>query len=232
MRSVTWPVLLTATALLLHPRAGATQGVVVDQGRFAVSLDGRSAGTEDFTIRRAGIGREDAIFANGVVQLRRDGRSQEVRPLLRATPPDGVATGYQVEVTGVDSLSLRLSRVGRRYVAVINSAVGEEQREFPAEADTRILEKDVAHLYYFLKDTRAGSTTPVLEPRTRSRITLQTGAATDEDLQVGQSVVPARRVDFSSGSDVRTVWYDRLGRVLRVSIPSQGYLAERTDLLR
>jgi hypothetical protein len=232
MRASTLATMLVLTDALLAPRVTRAQGVVVDQGRFDVSIDGRSAGTEEFTIRRAGIGREDAIFANAVVQLTRGGRQQAIRPLLRAVPPEGVATAYQVEVTGVDSMTLRLSRVGSRYVAVIQSARGEEQREFPADPETRILEQDVAHLYYFLRDTRAGATTPVIEPRTRSRLTLETGPATDEDLRVGQSLVPARRVDFKSGDDVRTVWYDRLGRVLRVSIPSRGYLAQRTDLLR
>jgi hypothetical protein len=28
------------------------------------------------------------------------------------------------------------------------------------------------------------------------------------------------------------VWFDALGRVLRVEIPSTGYVAERTDVLR
>ncbi len=219
-------------AALLIPNGARAQGVVVDQGRFDVTLNGRAAGTEEFTIRRAGIGREDAIFANAVVHLTRNGREQEVRPLLRALPPDGVATGYQVEVTGVDAMKLRLSRVRQRYVAVIDSDLGEEQREFPADSDTRIVELDVAHQYYFLRETQEGAKTPVLEPRTRSRLTFETGPASDEELRVGQSVVNARRVDFKTADDVRTVWYDRLGRVLRVSIPSRGYVAQRTDLLR
>lgn len=231
MRASTLAALLFMPALVL-PETAQPQGVVVDQGRFDVSLNGRSAGTEEFTIRRAGIDREDAIFANAVVRLTRNGRSQEVRPLLRIEASTGRATGYQVEVAGLDSMTLRLALVGRRYVAVIDSELGEEQREFPADPETRILELDVAHLYYFLRDTREGATTPVLEPRTRSRLMLEKGPVRDEELRVGQSVVSARRVDFKSEDDVRTVWYDRLGRVLRVSIPSRGYLAQRADLLR
>ena len=226
--------------VLSGPRPATGQGIVVDQGRFDVSLNGRNAGTEEFTIRRTGIGRDDAIFANAVVVLNRDG-GQEIHPVLRATPPDGVVTCspnltvcYQVEVTGPEALELLLSksRAGRRYVAVINSELGEEHREFPALAGTRVLERDVAHLYYFLRDAREGSIIPVLEPRSRARLSLETGAWTDEELRVGPGVVLARRVEFSAGEDRRTVWFDRLGRVLRVSIPAQGYVAERTDLLR
>jgi hypothetical protein len=208
------------------------QGVVVDQGRFAVTLQGAGVGTEDFTIRRAGLGREDAIFANATVVLARGDVRQEIRPLLRATPPDGIAVEYQVEVLGVDELELGLRRTGRRYVATIHSEAGEEQREFAAAPDTRILESGVAHLYYFLRDALPGSVTPALEPRTRARIELTAGPPADDELHVGNTVVAARRVEFAAGDDRRLVWFDRLGRVLRVEIPATGYVAERTDVLR
>jgi hypothetical protein len=223
-------VALCATAFAPHAAAG--QGVIVDQGQFSVSFGGTSAGTEDFSIRRAGLGRDDAIFANAVVTLSRGGAAQEVRPLLRATPPDGVAIEYQVRVVGTDPIELGLRRTGRRYVATIHSAQGEEQREFPAEAESRILEADVAHLHYFLGSAAEGSVTPVVVPRTRGRLDLTAGPAVEEDLHVGTTVVAARRVEFTSAEDRRIVWFDRLGRVLRVEIPATGYVAERTDVLR
>lgn len=210
----------------------AAQGVLVDQGRFDVRIGGRSVGTEDFTIRRAGLGRDDALFANATVTLRVSGSVQEIRPLLRAAPPDGAAVEYQVQVSGTDALDLRLRRSGRRFTAVIRSAAGEEQREFPADAETRVLDADVAHQYYFLRDAREGSRTPVLEPRTRSRTELVASAPVDEELRSAQTVVSARRVDFSAGGDRRSVWFDRLGRVLRVEVPARGYVAERVDLMR
>ena len=174
----------------------------------------------------------DAIFANGTVALTRDGQRQEIRPLLRATPPEGVASEYQVEVVGAEALELRLRRVASRYVAVINSGAGEEQREFPAQSSTRVLEVDVAHHYYFLRDVREGSTTSALEPRSRGRVELEAGPPTEEDMPLGQSVITARRVDFFSGDDLRTVWFDRLGRVLRVDVPARAYRATRVDVLR
>ena len=229
LRAVT---LLALAGAALAPRALAAQGVIVDQGQFAVSIGGTSIGTEDFSIRRAGLGREDAIFANSVVSLTRDGARQEIRPLLRATPPDGIAIEYQVEVVGADAIEVGLRRAGRRYVATIHSGLGEEQREFPAHEQTRILEVDVAHLYYFLRDAYAGSVTPVLVPRARARLDLTAGTPVDEDIHVGNTVVAARRIEFTSPEDRRVVWFDRLGRVLRVEIPATGYIAERTDVLR
>ena len=224
------PSLLLLLTAVIAPFEGAAQGIVVDQGEFSVTVNNRRWGTEEFTIRRAGIGRDDAIFANAVVQLETGG-GQEVRPLLRAAPPAGIATSYQVEVDGTDALNLQLRLAGQlRYVAIINSGLGEEHREFPALPDTRVLEQDVAHHYYFLRDAREGRTIPVLEPRTRSRFLLQVGTPQEEELQLGQRLFETRRVEFSAGEDRRVVWYDRLGRVLRVSVPVRGYLAERTGV--
>jgi hypothetical protein len=228
----TAPKFVVLATFLVLPTVAAAQGVVVDQGRFRVSIEGRGSGTEEFTIRRAGLGREDAIFANGVVNLGEAGTAQVIRPLLRATPPEGIATEYQVEVEGADSMTLRLRSAGRRYVAVIRSSVGEEQREFPAHEGTRVLEVDVAHHYYFLRNVREGSVTPVLEPRARTRGELLAGPSTDQELPSGSTVVESRRVEFSVDGETRTVWFDRLGRVLRVEIPARGYRAERVDLLR
>jgi hypothetical protein len=223
--------------VLATPSATRAQGVVVDQGTFAVSLDGRPAGTEEFTIRRAGLNRDDALFATATVDLRRDGASHQSRLLLRATPTaglpkcEGSEPCYQVDVDGPEALSLRLGLTGRRYVARIVDGVGEEIREFPAATDTRILEDDVAHLYYFLKDVREGAVCPVISPAQRTRAILTAGASSQEQIQLGPNIVQARRVEFSADEDLRIVWFDRLGRVLRVSVPGRNYLAERTDLV-
>lgn len=208
------------------------QGVVVDQGQFAIRVDGQAVGTEDFVIRRASLGLNAAFFANGVVSLTTPGATSEVRPLLRADPPDGQAESYQVQVTGDGAMELRLAKSGRRYVATIRSAIGAEDREFQARPDTRILDLDVAHHHYFLRDLRVDRTAPVLEPRSRGQYTLTATGRVDVELRMGPNVVQARRVEFvADGGADRTVWYDRQGRVLRVEIPSLSYVAERTDLV-
>ena len=215
----------------LSAAPATTQGIVVDRGQFVITVDGRIAGNEEFVIRRAGLGRGNAVFANGVVLLDVGGREQEVRPLLRATTPEGIAASYQVTVTGPDAMELRLVRAGGRYIATISSEIGEEDREFQARPETRVLEQGVAHHYYFLRDLRSGLTAHVLVPRSRRQVNLVVGPRVDEEIQVGRNVVQSRRVEFTSGSDRRIVWYDRQGRVLRVEIPAMGYMAERSDMV-
>lgn len=223
---------LTAIVLALCAGPVRAQGVVIDQGRFEIRVAGEAVGTEDFVIRRASLGLGAAFFANGVVSFTAPDSGSEIRPLLRATPPDGLAESYQVEVTGTGAMELRLARSGRRYVATIRSAVGAEDREFQARPDTRVLDLDVAHHYYFVRDLRVDRSTHVLEPRTRGQYTLTATSRDDEELRIGPNLLQVRRVDFTSedGGD-RTVWYDRQGRVVRVEIPARSYVAERTDLV-
>lgn len=216
---------------VLVPMSAAAQGVIVDQGEFAIEIGGQQVGTEEFVLRRAGLGREDAVFANAVVSVSRGTEGWEIRPLLRAVPDDGAADSYQVSVTGTDAIEIRLALQGRRYLATIRSARGDEDREFQARESTRVIESGVAHQYYFLGDLLEGRSAPVLEPRTSRQLTFSVTRREDVEIDVGSSSVRARRVEFRSDKgDDRTVWYDRQGRVLRVEVPSQGYVAIRTDL--
>ncbi|MCH1570688.1 MAG: hypothetical protein L7S64_05035 [Longimicrobiales bacterium] len=230
---------MNARALLfvaLYIGAGSpglsAQGVVVDEGTFAVSIGGVPSGTEEFVIRRPGVGREDALFANGVVTLTLPEGRQEMRPLLHAMPPDGVAMRYQISATGFDAIEVQVARSGRRYLATIRSDVGAEDREFQAHGDTRVLERHVAHHYYFLRDLRADRPVHTLEPRTGSQGLITAGEAIQVTIRLGLNQVQARRVPFTTGTgETRTAWYDRQGRVLRVEVPALRFVAERTDLV-
>ena len=232
-RPVTLPTVLAAAALVATAVASplSGQGIVVDEGTFRITVGGREAGTEEFSIRRAGIGRDDAFFANGIITRGTSVDRQEVSPLLRATPPDGLVASYQVRVQGPDALELQLTLVGNRYVAVARSSLGDEEREFPARSTTRILDRDVAHHYYFLRDLREGAEIHILEPRTRTQASLSVEDRADDQIQLEGRSTQARRLEMRVNQQTRTVWYDQLGRVLRVEIPALGYVAVRTDMV-
>lgn len=218
----------------LAPPALQAQSVVVDEGTFAITLAGKPAGKETFQIRRSGLGTDAVVLAQGHVQLDEPIGNVELGTLLEARLPDGVATGYRLKVTGAETSELSLKLAGGIYVSLIRSNAGEEQREFLARPGTHILEKEVAHQYYFLHEVAGGARTPIIEPRTRRAFELTASAWTNGELHLGANVVQARRVTFTEGAggkDARTVWYDRQGRVLKVEIPSLGYVAERQDLV-
>jgi Domain of unknown function (DUF6134) len=230
MTSTRLSLSLAAVAALLPAALGA-QSVLVDEGTFNLTLGGKPAGTETFQIRRSGMGNDAIVIAQGQVHLDDPSGTIELSPILETGLPDGAASSYHLKVSGAQTAELSLKLAGRRYVSLIRSDAGEEEREFLARPETHILEEGVAHQYYFLHTVREGSRTPVIEPRTRKQLQLTASAPVDEGLRLGPNVVQARRVTFTEGDDTRTVWYDRQGRVLKVEIPSEGYVAERQDVV-
>lgn len=227
------PARLAAAAVLavaVNVSTADAQSVLVDEGTFDVRFDGIAGGTETFTIRRSGMGTQGLFLAHGVAELRRSGDAFEVRPVLQARATDGGATEYQVSVSGSDSFSGRVALAGPRFVSRFESPGGTEEREFSARPGTFIVDRDLAHPYFFLHDARPGSVVQLIEPRDRRAVRLSVVAVTDDTVAVGANTVPARRVVFGEGREERRVWYDAQGRVLRVVIPSQGYEAVRRDL--
>jgi hypothetical protein len=229
--SLSHPVGAALLGVLLLAGSAAPQSVMVDEGTFAITINGKNAGTETFSIQQAGAGEQGTVIAHSVVKLSLPDGPLEVQPLLEATGLDGTVNKYQVKVSGASSLELKLTLSGNRYVSVIRSPAGEEEHEFLARPKTRILEEDVAHQYYFLRNVGQGDHTWVIVPRQRRQLDLVASAPTEDTLHIARTTVRARKVTFSAGNDHRTVWFDRQGRVLRVEVPARGYVAERQDLV-
>jgi len=225
---------LTALALLfsaLQSPDAAAQSVVVDQGTFSIEINGTLVGTEEFSIRRAGFNRDAVFITNDIVTLRDSVEDREIRHLLRASGPNGAAEGYELSLSGHDPLEITMNLARPRFVSRFDSPAGQEEREFRARPDTRILETDVAHHYYFLRTLQEGDTAPIIVPRDRTEGVISAGPSVEEELRLGRNRVAARRVTFMRGASERRVWFDRQGRVLRVEIPERGYVATRTDLI-
>lgn len=217
--------------LLSTPSGGAAQSVVVDEGTFAISVDGSPVGTERFTIRRAGVGDDAIVIANAAIHWDGGSGAIDLQPLLEATPLDDLSTNYQLKVSGAETAELSIRLAGRRYVSRMQTSTGEEEREFLARPGTRILEEGVAHHYYFVRNVREGTRIPAIEPRTRRQLSLVASAPEEEEIRVGTARVSARKVTLTAGDDVRTIWFDGQGRVLRVEVPGAGYSAVRQDLV-
>lgn len=225
------PVLALAAALLLPvldgPNPVSAQTVVLDEGTFTIFLSGEEVGTETFTIRRRGSGAEATFLANAVVTLEGADGSQ-MRPTLQ-TENDLSPVAYENVIEGGDVSSVSIRNMGRRFVARISSSAGDRERELRAEPSARLLDRGVAHQYWFLAGAteREGVTIPVLLPRTGDQISLRVQSVTTEALDVGGQRVQARHVRLAQGSDTRDVWFDDQGRVLRVEIPGEGFRAVR-----
>jgi len=223
---------LAAACILgaLLPASAEAQSVVVDQGTFEIRVGGEVVGSEEFTIRRAGLGTDATIIAHAVVRLTLPDGARELRPMLQTVPSRGTATGYQLKISGAETTELTLTLADRRYVSLLRSERGEEEREFLARPETRIVERWVAHQYHFLGDLDDDDEAWVIEPRTRRQMTLTRTRSRDDTVEIAGTPVAAEVVTFQGGDEERTVWFDDQGRVLRLVIPALDYDARRENL--
>ncbi len=231
-RSSLWPltVALTVTAA---PAALRAQGAVLDRGSFRLTLGGQEVGTETFTIRQDGTGPAAITIAQGTVTLDTGSVAQELTSWLRLTPGGGRAAEYRLNIQGSAHEQLTGAMAGGRFSARIVSPAGEMMREYLASDGAVVVDEGIAHQYYFLAQ-RAGSSTariPVLVPRESRQVVVTVTPSGSQGLDIGGRHIDARHLVVTGGGQPdHEVWVDGDGRVLRVSIPSSGFVATRTSI--
>jgi hypothetical protein len=212
---------LGLAAASLAPGVGAQ--TVIDQGTFRLTLSGREVGRDSFNILRHGSGDDARILAQGWVDL----DQRRIVSIVETTGGYGL-TRYQATVSGggsADTIKVQVS--GRRLELTVRSPAGERMREARAPAGGVLLEENVPHQYYFVGVlAREGASIPVIAPAGDAG-GLQVQSLTRETVTIGGQPVEATRLGLSADGVERRLWIDAQGRVLRLEIPSTGFLAER-----
>ena len=210
---------LVAAALLAS--AASAQTTLIDRGAFRLSVAGREIGRDSFQIGRAGA--DGRVVAQGWVEL-------EDRRLVTVLETSAAHTllSYQATVSGGEAARYGATVSARRLYLTTVSPAGEQTREARYREGAVVLEQSVAHHYYFAgKLAREGAVLPVIVPRPLEQPGFDVGPTVSERVRVGGQEVDARRLSLSARGEERRVWLDAQGRVLRVEIPSTGFLAER-----
>ncbi|MGH7458001.1 MAG: hypothetical protein ACREKN_02815 [Longimicrobiaceae bacterium] len=225
-------LLLAATVALagwgLALPAGAQS--FADQGTFEVSVDGRPAGSEEFSIRRSGSGEQAETVATGRVSLRLPTGSVELSTSLRAAGARSNPVSYQVQVGGSSPRKIVGAVEEGRFSARISTPAGEQLKEYVVSGGALVLDDGVAHHYYFLAQRAADGRVPVIIPRSNRQVVATISSRGDETIRVGGTPVRARRlVVRTEGGSEAEVWVDGRNRVLRVDVPASGYSAVRAS---
>jgi hypothetical protein len=222
-----------ATFAAVTPSDCLGQNVAVDEGAFRLSIHGQLAGREEFSIRRAGSGQQARVVLRGSVQLSLETGARNLAPALEAGGSELSVMAYQLKVSGDEPSEIYVSRSDGRFLAKVISAEGEQLREFRAGPGSVVLDDDVAHHHYLLTpflDVESSVSLTVLSPsggRQRRMTLTSLGAA---EIRIGAAPVNARHFRLEGGPRSREIWFDDQGRVLRVEIPSMGFVADREGL--
>lgn len=221
-----------AAAVVLFPAVAGAQNVL-DRGSFRLTLAGQEVGTESFTIRQDGTGPSAVTVAQGTIALDTGRVAQEITSWLRVSPQAARSAEYRLSVQGTAREQITGAVAGGRFSARIVSPAGEMMREYLAGDGAVIVDDGVVHQYYFLA-RHAGSATarvPMLIPRQNRQVVATVTPGATEAIEVAGQRLDTRRFTVSAaGLAEREIWVDAQGRVLRLSVPSSGFVATRTAL--
>ena len=208
----------------------------LDDGSFSLFVYGQRVGREQFSM-------QSVTAADGVaLELRAESAEGDQRAAVTLeTDSAGTPVRYAVEERTGALVTRRLGgqRVRGRFATLARSTTGEAAREFLLVPDAIVLE-DRGVLQYALvvrhRTVAVGDSVriPVLTPIANRQGTVWlVREATNDTVSIAGSRRPATRSRLVTQSgEIRLIWSDADGRLLRVVIPSRGFEALRDDIPR
>lgn len=232
-------VLRAAVLLALAPSALFAQSSVlqrIDEGSFTIVVRGQRVGREQFSVHRL-TGTDGAAL-----ELRAESATGDRRTAMRLEADSaGTPVRYTLEERQGTEQTLRLGgqRVRGRFTTLARSVTGEAAREYLLRPGAVVVEEEglVQHALLVRLPLRLpgdGVTRPSLTPAANSqgavRIVLESIA--DTVTIAGAHRISQRWRVVTASSEVRLVWADADGHLLRIAIPSRGLDARRDDVPR
>ena len=212
------------------------QGARLDVGSFTLLLNGVRVGREQFSMQRM------QSQEGGVLELRAEAATGERRTAMRLeTDSAGTPVRYSYEERVGAEITVRLGgrRVRGRFATLARGKLGEAAHEYLLEPGALVLEDNGVLQYALLIRNRQGSvhdtvSVPVLSLGHNLQGLVQLARETNRDTV---SIAGARREAtrwsvVSLSGEVRVVWADADGRILRVLIAARGFEAVRDDVPR
>lgn len=209
----------------------AAQTVTLDEGTFRLLLGGREVGTETFSIRQNGSGAEVVIIARGRVVLDGDRGAVQMNSSLQLAGGTLRPAAYDVKLEGAESRQIAGRIAGGRFSARIVSSAGENMREYLVSEGAVVVDDAIAHHHYFLARRLGDASSariPVVIPQDSRQVVAEVAAGAQENVTVGGAQVQGRRITIRVEGVERRIWIEGNGRVLRLEIPGDRFVAERT----
>ncbi|MBY0489425.1 MAG: hypothetical protein K2R93_06255 [Gemmatimonadaceae bacterium] len=232
--AATWLALVAVPGAAQSPAAKAP--VRLDEGSFTITLNGQRAGREQFSIQQV-------TAADGAtLEVRAESAVSDRRSAMRLDADSaGTPVRYSVEERRGAELTLRLGgqRVRGRFATLARSLTGEAAREYMLRPGAVVVEEDGIVQHALLvrgaaATTTTGVTLPSLTPIANAQGVVRIVPEADGDIVAIAGVrIPARRWRcVTNDGEVRLVWTDVEGHLLRLSIPARNLDALRDDVPR
>jgi hypothetical protein len=206
---------------------------VVDAGTFTLYSQGARIGEERFVIRKEAAGGGDPIYRAGAeLHLKLKGSTMRIGVALEALGSTCLPRRYEAEVNGNEAKSIVGTLVGDRIRLDVRSPSGDEMTEFLLRGKAAILDKYIAHHYFFAWKLLGGNPSTeatVLIPWEKAQLTATIEDLGPELVQLAGAEIELRHITVTAeGRPARHAWLDG-ERVMKVEVPEEEFTAERSD---
>jgi hypothetical protein len=227
------PVALTLLPGVAGRPAPAGRPDIIDSGTFTLYLDGARIGEERFIIRRDRAGSAGSVFRAGAEQnLKLDGSTARASVALEVLGARSRPLRYEAEINGSAATTIVGTLSRDRIRLEVRSPRGDEMKEFLVPGDVAVLDKYVAHHYFFanrLLREKGSVEASIIVPRDRNQEPVRIVDQGMESVTIGSAELQLRHITIVSQSGAtHHVWLDG-EKVMKVDVPGQGFLAVRSD---
>ena len=219
-------VALVLLRVLPLSQAALAQGRIIDEGVLRVVANRIEVARERFSVTQGGVVEGGAglqITATAFYPPRRTRIT--ISPFL-TLGPDSLPRTIQFDATNGDDERI-VARVARRRITISRiSSRGESTREYPGAPRTMMVDDSVFALYAVPPGTAPGAVR-LVSPRHDTHEDYQLEDHGFAQTMVDGQSLKLRHLILSAGVLQRHLWYDDLGRLMKVEIPSRNIYAER-----
>ncbi len=207
---------------------------LVDSGSFTHYLRGARVGEERFVIREERTGGEGTLLlAAAEVNRKIDGETSRIRVALEAIGTGPLPVRYEVAIHGSDARTIVAVLVRDRLRLNVRSSVGHEMRQFLVQGSAIILDRHMAHQYFFasrvLGEEETAETT-VFVPQNQNQAQAVIRDLGLEDVAIEGESYRLRHLSISADEiGTQHAWLDG-ETVVRVEVPREEWSAVRSDL--
>lgn len=220
----------------LRPSIALAQTTRLDVGSFTVLANGQRVGREQFSVQQL------TTNEGPTIELRSESAVGDRRTAMRLEV-DSAGTPFRFSIDerhgAEQTLRLGGQRVRGRFATLSRSVTGESAREYLLRPGAVVVEEDGLVQHTVLVRGRrlavgAGVTLPSLTPVSNAQGAVRVVLEADNDVVI---IAGARRTAqryriVTATGEVRLIWAEREGQLLRISIPSRGLEAIRDDVPR
>ncbi len=225
-----------ALAIIIGNRPAFAQGARLDVGSFTLLINGTPVGREQFSMQRM------QSQEGGVLELRAESVTGDKRTAMRLeTDSAGTPVRYSFEERAGAEVTMRLGgrRVRGRFATLARSKHGEAAREYLLVPNALVLEDNGVSQYALVIRDRQGNMNDTasvyivsLGDNQQGIVHLARETTRDTVLVAGARREATRWSLVSLSGEMRVVWADTDGHILRVVIASRGFEAIRDDVPR